>query len=95
MRKNSNVSRLQVRDEYRKDYDPGRGGWNKMIAVKSKSVFLVRLTRYASVTTIRVSEIVAYWMDVCIAIERSVCVSDVMIDSRPIGIAVLLFPRCF
>ncbi|PAV88982.1 hypothetical protein WR25_14941 [Diploscapter pachys] len=22
----------QVRDEYRKDYDPGRGGWNKMIA---------------------------------------------------------------
>jgi len=25
----------QVRDEYRKDYDPGRGGWNKMIAVKT------------------------------------------------------------
>ncbi|VDN36497.1 unnamed protein product [Gongylonema pulchrum] len=22
----------QVRDEYRKDYDPGRGGWNKVIA---------------------------------------------------------------
>jgi len=22
----------QVRDEYRKDFDPGRGGWNKVIA---------------------------------------------------------------
>lgn len=25
----------QVRDEYRKDYDPGRGGWNKVIATRS------------------------------------------------------------
>ncbi|VDN94954.1 unnamed protein product [Brugia pahangi] len=26
----------QVRDEYRKDYDPGRGGWNRVIATRSK-----------------------------------------------------------
>ncbi len=26
---------LQVRDEYRKDFDPGRGGWNKIIAGRS------------------------------------------------------------
>lgn len=26
---------LQVRDEYRKDYDPGRGGWGKMVPPKS------------------------------------------------------------
>ncbi|EFO25212.1 nuclear cap binding protein subunit 2 [Loa loa] len=25
----------QVRDEYRKDYDPGRGGWNRVIATRS------------------------------------------------------------
>uniref|UniRef100_A0A0M3HTL7 Nuclear cap-binding protein subunit 2 n=1 Tax=Ascaris lumbricoides TaxID=6252 RepID=A0A0M3HTL7_ASCLU len=25
----------QVRDEYRKDYDPGRGGWGKMVPPKS------------------------------------------------------------
>uniref|UniRef100_A0A7E4V8H2 Nuclear cap-binding protein subunit 2 n=1 Tax=Panagrellus redivivus TaxID=6233 RepID=A0A7E4V8H2_PANRE len=24
----------QVRDEYRRDYDPGRGGWNKEIAMR-------------------------------------------------------------
>ncbi|VDO33091.1 unnamed protein product [Brugia timori] len=27
----------QVRDEYRKDYDPGRGGWNRVIATRSNS----------------------------------------------------------
>ncbi|VDN04572.1 unnamed protein product, partial [Thelazia callipaeda] len=27
----------QVRDEYRKDYDPGRGGWNRVIATKRDS----------------------------------------------------------
>ncbi|VDK84554.1 unnamed protein product [Litomosoides sigmodontis] len=25
----------QVRDEYRKDYDPGRGGWNRVIATRN------------------------------------------------------------
>uniref|UniRef100_A0A915PPX6 Nuclear cap-binding protein subunit 2 n=1 Tax=Setaria digitata TaxID=48799 RepID=A0A915PPX6_9BILA len=25
----------QVRDEYRKDYDPGRGGWNRVIASRN------------------------------------------------------------
>lgn len=30
------IDSLQVRDEYRKDYDPGRGGWNKVIATRSK-----------------------------------------------------------
>lgn len=33
------VAGLQVRDEYRKDYDPGRGGWNKMISLKGKYGF--------------------------------------------------------
>ncbi|GMT04045.1 hypothetical protein PENTCL1PPCAC_26219, partial [Pristionchus entomophagus] len=25
----------QVRDEYRKDFDPGRGGWNKIVSTRS------------------------------------------------------------
>ncbi|CAI4233073.1 unnamed protein product [Auanema sp. JU1783] len=25
----------QVRDEYRKDFDPGRGGWNKMMSIRT------------------------------------------------------------
>ncbi|CAJ0962086.1 unnamed protein product, partial [Mesorhabditis belari] len=26
----------QVRDEYRKDYDPGRGGWNKIVQTRNE-----------------------------------------------------------
>ncbi|MFH4978748.1 hypothetical protein AB6A40_005457 [Gnathostoma spinigerum] len=28
----------QVRDEYRKDFDPGRGGWNKVVAARDDYV---------------------------------------------------------
>ena len=39
----------QVRDEYRKDYDPERGGYNRAIAQKSKNYWENRRRRHASV----------------------------------------------
>uniref|UniRef100_A0A1I7WAP0 Nuclear cap-binding protein subunit 2 n=1 Tax=Heterorhabditis bacteriophora TaxID=37862 RepID=A0A1I7WAP0_HETBA len=54
---------LKVRDEYRKDFDPGRGGWNKMMTIRKiqRSILFfltVISSRYPSTSFLTIK---AYW----------------------------------